>query len=462
MQQQIMRRVPLIAQLSDADADLFMQRAVEVELEPGATLFREGDPGDAAYLIIEGELGVMREMDGRMTLIDSRSRGDIIGEMAPLINEPRKATIQARTAVKLLRIDSADFADVLQQSSTAAMAILRAVASRLREMESEMSLNQRMAALGTLSAGLAHELNNPSAALRRAADQLYEAFERWKALGAEMGSLTLAREEREIIDNLLAAATLRSRDGSSLDPLARAESEEALEQWLDDCAVERAWELAATLADAGLGASDLTPLRSGASQEHLATILWWVATGGVISGLLAELSASAGSISDIVAAVKSYTYLDQAPIQEIDVHVGIEQTLMILRHELRQVHLRREFEPDLPLITAWASELNQVWTNLISNAVDAMDKAGELTIRTRCEDGWVIVEVIDNGPGIAPENQPRLFDPFFTTKGPGRGTGLGLHISYSIVTQKHFGTIRVVSHPGQTTFEVALPIEHPA
>jgi signal transduction histidine kinase len=330
-------------------------------------------------------------------------------------------------------------------------------------MEAELSLNQRMASLGTLSAGLAHELNNPSAAVRRSADQLRAAFERWKALGAEMGALTLAQRERDIIDGLLAAAESRIQAAMQLDPLERAEREEALEEWLGDCSVERAWELAATLVDAGLGEADLAPLRSGVPQEHLSTILWWTATGGVIAGLLAELAASAGSISAIVAAVKSYTHLDQAPVQEIDVHAGLDQTLMIMRHELRQVHVRREYAPDLPRITAWPSELNQVWTNLISNAVDAMEGHGELTIRTRCADDWVIVEIEDNGPGIPIEIQPRLFDPFFTTKGPGRGTGLGLHISYNIVTQKHRGTIRVFSHPGQTTFEVSLPVElHPS
>jgi signal transduction histidine kinase len=382
--------------------------------------------------------------------------------MAPLINEPRKATIQARTAAKLLKIDSADFAEVLKHSSTAAIAILRTIAGRVREMEAELSLNQKMAALGTLSAGLAHELNNPSAALRRAADQLRDAFERWKALGAEMGSLTLTREEREIIDRLLATAGSRSQESQRFDPLARVDAEEEIERWLEGCSVERPWELAALLVDAGLDESDLTPLRSGVPSEHLSTILWWTATGGVIVGLLAELAASAGSISDIVAAVKSYTHLDQAPVQEIDVHAGIDQTLMILRHELRQVRVRREYAPDLPRITAWASELNQVWTNLITNAVDAMQGAGELTIRTHHEGNWVIVEIEDSGPGIPLEIQPRLFEPFFTTKGPGRGTGLGLHISYNIVTQKHHGTLRVTSQPGRTTFEVSLPTERPA
>jgi signal transduction histidine kinase len=206
---------------------------------------------------------------------------------------------------------------------------------------------------------------------------------------------------------------------------------------------------------------DLMPLAAAVPQEQLSIVLWWIASGSLITGLLAELSASAGSISDIVAAVKSYTHLDRAPVQEIDVHVGIDQTLMMLRHALRQVRVHRHYAPDLPRITAWPGELNQVWTNLISNAVDAMGGAGELTVQTGREGDWLVVAVEDNGPGIPPEIQPRLFEPFFTTKGPGQGSGLGLHISYNIVTQKHHGSIDVRSRPGQTRFEVTLPIAAP-
>ncbi len=462
MQQDVVRRIPLIAELSEADLELFMRRATEVQLAAGETLFYEGDPGDAVYIIVEGELSVVREIEGRMTLLDSRTSGDVIGEMAPLLNEPRKATIQARSASTLLEIDSADFADVLKYSPTASMAILRTAALRLREMESEMSLSQKMAALGTLSAGLAHELNNPSAALRRAADQLAIVFEHWKALSAEVGSFALTDEQRTIMDALMATTSRRAPEQIHLDPLMRAESEEELETWLENRSVDRAWELAAELVDTGLEASDLTPFESTLPSEHVSTLLWWAATSGTISALLAELAASAESISSIVAAVKNYTHLDQSPIQEVDIHAGIDQSLMILRHMLRQVRVHRDYGLNLPFLTAWPGALNQVWTNLITNAVDAMDGQGELTIRTRQQDNWIVVEMEDGGPGIPDEIQPRLFDPFFTTKGPGRGTGLGLHISYKIVVQEHRGTIRVNSRPGQTTFTVSLPIRMPA
>lgn len=461
MHREFLKRLPLFADLTDGDLDRFVRHLHDVSLAAGEILMREGDPGDAVYVVVDGELDVYLEREGRTTWLDLRKCGDVIGEMAPLINEPRKATIRARTPASLLKIASADFAAVFRTSSTAAMTILRTVAGRLRSMEAELSQQQKMAALGTLAAGLAHELNNPAAALHRAADHLDDAFQRWKDLAAEMSAFTLPAEQRAAVAHLLAEATSRSQDARNLDPLARAGREEALESWLDERSVARPWELAAALVDAGLDAADLAPLAAASPREHLPTLLWWIATGGTITGLLAELAAGAESISGIVDAVKSYTFLDRAPVQEIDVHVGIDQTLMMLRHTLRQVLVRREYASDLPRITAWARELNQVWTNLISNAVDAMDGVGELTIQTHRQGEWIVVAIEDNGPGIPPEHRPHLFEPFFTTKAPGQGSGLGLHITYNIVTQQHCGQIDVTSRPGHTRFEVTLPITLP-
>lgn len=458
MHQEFLRRLPLFADLTDADLGRFLERVEDMRIDAGATLMREGDPGDAVYIVVDGELDVLLHAAGRATLVDLRVSGDIIGEMAPLINEPRKATVRARTPARLLKIDSADFTDVFRHSSTAAMAILRTVALRLRAMESELSQQQKMAALGTLAAGLAHELNNPSAALRRAADQLSEQFRRWQSLASEIGRLSLSDVERDAIDRLVDAAVASESATIQASPLERARREEGLERWLEERAVAHAWDLAPALVEAGFGVEVLDPLVATLAREHLTPVLSWVATGGTIGGLLAELSASAGSISDIVAAVKSYTYLDRSPVQEIDVHVGIDQTLMMLRHTLRQVRVRRDYATDLPRITAWASELNQVWTNLISNAVDAMGGEGELVIQTYRTGDWIVVAVEDDGPGIPADLQPRLFDPFFTTKDPGQGTGLGLNISYNIVAQKHHGDISVTSRPGLTRFEVTLPV----
>ncbi|HUG15995.1 MAG TPA: ATP-binding protein [Thermomicrobiales bacterium] len=455
----LLLKLPMFAGLSEDEIQHFLDRAYEVDIGAGETLFREGDPPDAVYIIIDGVVEVVRDDDNRTVLLYERGSGEVIGEMAPLFNEPRAATIRARTHVKLVKVETTDFLDVLSRIPSIAVTILRTAARRMRDLETQLALNQRMAGLGTLSAGLAHELNNPASAVQRSASQLGDAFRQWQALTLDAPAGAVSPEAQALLDRLLDAAIDSSRD-SGLAPLERSRREESVEAWLEQRGVDRPWELAATLVDLGLHAPSLEEI-AAVEPGRLSWTLWWLATIATINRLLAELSASAASISSIVSAVRSYTYLGQSPVQEVDVHDGIEQTLLILRNKLRPIRVHREFTPDLPHITAWASELNQVWTNIIANAVDAMDGEGDLTIRTSRDGEWVEVQIEDSGPGIPPENRDRLFEPFYTTKPQGQGTGLGLHISYNIVVQKHRGNIQVRSRPGQTRFFVTLPISRP-
>jgi len=230
--------------------------------------------------------------------------------------------------------------------------------------------------------------------------------------------------------------------------------------WLDDHGVEQAWELAPVLVSLGWEVEQLEELTADFPDDKLRVVMPWLANGSSSYRLLDEVQSSAERISDIVKAVKTYTFLDQAPIQQIDIHEGLENTLIILRHKLKTgVNVKREYDPNLPHIEAYGSELNQVWTNIIDNAIDAMNGQGEITLRTYARNENVIVELSDNGPGIPPDVQQRIFEPFFTTKGPGTGTGLGLHIVYNIVVDKHHGQITVTSKPGETCFQVTLPIK---
>jgi signal transduction histidine kinase len=247
----------------------------------------------------------------------------------------------------------------------------------------------------------------------------------------------------------------------TLDPLTRSDREVELQDWLDERNIDQAWELAPVLVNLGWGVEWLEELSSGFDDEHLAVLVPWFVKGASAYSLLNEVRASAEQISHIVKAVKSYSYLDQAPIQQVDVHEGLENTLIILKHKLKAgVQVNREYGANLPRIEAYASELNQVWTNLIDNAIDAMDGSGEITLRTSARGASsVVVEVCDNGPGIPPEIQNRLFQPFFTTKPQGVGTGLGLHIVYNIIVDKHHGRVEVESRPGMTCFKVSLPME---
>jgi len=241
--------------------------------------------------------------------------------------------------------------------------------------------------------------------------------------------------------------------------LARGDRESDAQAWLEDRGIDRAWELAPTLVTFGWDADTLQSLADTFADDQLSVIAPWLGVGSSVYALLDEVGRSAERISEIVGAVKSYSFLDQAPVQDVDVHQGLDNTLVILRHKLKQgVRVRRDYDAGLPRIEAYGSELNQVWTNIIDNAIDAMQGQGELTIRTYADDGHVVVEIADSGPGIPPHIQSRIFEPFFTTKPPGVGTGLGLNIAYNVV-QRHMGRITVTSQPGETRFQVRLPIQ---
>jgi len=244
-----------------------------------------------------------------------------------------------------------------------------------------------------------------------------------------------------------------------LPPLIRSDREAALEAALLDLGFENAWEIAPTLVSLGFDRPELTTLIGDFTSDQIRPVIEWLNDTSIIYSLQEEISQGASRISELVKALKAYSYMDQAPTQAVDIHEGLDNTLVILRSKLKSgVIVHREYAPSLPLIQAYGSELNQVWTNLIDNAVDAMDGAGELTLRTRQDGDWVVVEVIDTGAGIPAAILPNLFDPFFTTKPPGQGTGLGLNTSHNIIVQKHHGRINVHSQPGRTCFEVRLPV----
>jgi len=339
------------------------------------------------------------------------------------------------------------------------LALLHTFNVRLRSTEAMLRQSEKMASLGTLAAGLAHELNNPAAAVQRSSGQLRDALAEWQTLTGQLDALPLDPRQHEAVHALRDEIVKRVAAPVSLDPLTRSDRESELQEWLERCAIEQAWESAPTLITFGFDARALRDLTKDFARDHLPVVIQWLAASCALYALTDEVRMGAERMSEIVKAVKSYAYLDQAPIQEVDVHEGLENTLVILRHKLQAgVAVTRDYAPDLPRIEAYASELNQVWTNIIDNAVDAMRGQGQLTLRTHPEGNHVVVEIADDGPGIPPEIQARIFDPFFTTKAPGSGTGMGLHIAYNII-QRHYGQIRVTSRPGATWFQVTLPLQ---
>ncbi len=301
-------------------------------------------------------------------------------------------------------------------------------------------------------------MNNPAAAEKRSAAQLRETLVEWQRTASDLATLSLDPGQRETVNGLRAEMSRRAAAPASLDPLARSDRESAVQEWLEERSLDDAWQVAPPLVTFGWDVAALEKL-GGEFGDAVGIIARWLGVGCSVYALLGEVSASAERISEIVKAVKSYSYLDQAPIQQVEVHEGLENTLVMLRHKLKAgVQIIREYAPDLPRIEAHGSELNQVWTNIIDNAIDAMGGKGELRLRTYRKDDSVVVEITDNGPGIPPEIKDRIFEAFFTTKPPGVGSGLGLHISYNIV-EEHHGQFKVESHPGATTFQVTLPIQ---
>jgi signal transduction histidine kinase len=337
--------------------------------------------------------------------------------------------------------------------------ILHTVTSRLRSTESALIQNEKMAALGTLAAGLAHELNNPAAAIRRSAAQLRDALAEREKLAAQLHSLATDQHQQESLGTLQEEISERKTTAHVPDPLALSEQEDGLQEWLEDHGVGEAWELAPVLVSSGWDRDELERVAERFSVTQLPVVVRWLGAGSSVYGLLEEVGKSAEAMSEIVKAVKTYSYLDQAPIQEVDVIESLENTLVLLRPKIDAgISITRDYADDVPRIEAYGSELNQVWTNLIDNAIDAIAGKGELILRAFTAENVVTVDVIDHGPGIPPEIQPRIFEPFFTTKAPGVGTGLGLHIAYNIVVHKHRGQLQVASTPGETRLRVVLPI----
>lgn len=428
-----LRLTPLFGGLPDDQLDRLAGMGEIVDLAAGEALITEGDQADALYVVLEGEMDVTKRA-GRSTIPVARvGPGALQGELAALEGGRRLASVTAATPAEVLRIPIGAIRQLLDAGPDVALAVIRTAVSRLRGLEALLREQEKLAGLGTLAAGLAHELNNPAAAAMRAIQQL--------------GGAVQQAEERP-----RPVPPPHKPDGAipPRSALERADRIDAIASMIGEAAA------AASLVDAGWTPEALAELPTD--------VLPWLAADASVHLLLDELRLAIGRMSEIVAAVKGYAYLDQAPVQRVDVREGLEQTLVIMRHRLRDgIEVIREFEDDLPELEVRGSELNQAWTNLIDNAIEAMEGRGTLTVRAGADpDGdGVRVSICDSGPGIPDDVRQRLFEPFFTTKPPGKGTGLGLHITHNVIGS-HGGRIEVDSQPGRTCFEITLPARPPS
>jgi len=459
---EFLRRLPLFASLHEADLEALYRRTEPMTLKPGELLIEEGAPGDALFVLMDGELQVTKRSGAQDVKVDVRLPGSVIGEMSLLDNAPRSASVRGLTECHLLKVSKDAFEHTLATSPSAALATLHTVVARLRQNDALLHEKEKMAGLGTLAAGLAHELNNPAAAVRRAAAQLRELLNKWQQAMSALDGLALDEHQREHVKELRQAMARHAANPVDLDPVARSDREGEVESWLDAHGVQEPWELAPNLVSFGWQVADLDHLAEHFDEKALSVIAQALGVGSAVFALLAEVATGSERISEIVKAVKSYSYLDRAPVQEVDVREGLDNTLVILRHKLNKtgITITRDYDPNLPHIEAFAGELNQVWTNILDNAVDALGQKGNIHLHTFRDGDQVVVELADNGPGIPGEIQSRVFEPFFTTKPPGVGTGLGLNIAYNVVN-KHYGEIQLRSKPGETCFQVRLPIKLP-
>ena len=455
-----LREVPLFAKLDDEKLRWVSDQGEVLELEAGTRIATQGDPPDGFYVILEGETEWTRNVGGEEVYVVTLGAGDIFAELIMVLDEPYPTTGHATTDVKLYKLDADAFWNMLRICPEVLKSIVSTSAERAQLHETVSQQQAKLASLGTLAAGLAHELNNPAAAIRRSASEAREVFRGSSARAIELNAIEMTTEEREFVAGLPEEVAKRTEDAPMLDSLDRSDLEDEVAIWLEDHGAEP-WDLSPTLVNAGLDVEWLEGLTDHVSGEHVPGVLGWLVAEMEGDELLCEIESGSARISELVKAIKSYSHMDRAPMQKVNIHEGIESTLTMLGHKLKEgsVTVERDYGEELPKVCAHGSELNQVWTNLLDNAIDAVDGDGRIEVRTARENERVLVEISDTGPGIPEDVRGKIFEPFFTTKDVGKGTGLGLDIVRRIITEKHKGDVRLDTGPDGTTFQVCLPID---
>jgi signal transduction histidine kinase len=452
-----LRSLFLFAGLSDEQLRQVDDASTIVSFQDGDVLFHEGEPADFWWVLLNGQVELLRRSGHEVSVIAAMERpGQWAGGFRAWTDAVGYlATARASSPGRLLRVPVEALGEFVRIWFPFSLHLIQGFFQTVRMIDALSRQRESLIALGTLAAGLAHELNNPASAATRAVDELQATCDRL------LGSLVDLAEGSMSAEQFLALDALRrgiEPPPPGADPLAVADREEALADWLDAHDVPRSWEMAPTLASAGVDVAWCEQVAQLLDADSLAAGLEWAVSALSTTTLVSEVKEATGRVSDLVGTVKSYSQLDRASLQDIDVTEGIDSTLVVLGEKLHDgITVVRDYADDMPRIEAIPGELNQVWTNLIDNAVDAMDGKGTLRVTARPDDDHVIVEVADTGPGMAPDVQDRAFEPFFTTKEVGKGTGLGLDISRRIVVDRHHGEILIASQPGQTVMTVRLP-----
>jgi signal transduction histidine kinase len=457
-----LQKVPLFAELLEdtTQCPSFVLHGEEIAVPDGTRLVEEGDPG-AFYVVLSGKLQVLKRTGESEMLLATHQPGAFFGELPLLLGTGFFATGKAEGDCQIWKLDEAAFWEMLAACPSITKQIMQTMAMRVKNLESIAQGHEKLVALGTMAAGLAHELNNPAAGTRHAARELSEVVAHLPALTCCLHKQDLSGEQIDFLTELTHELGEKQATIPPISPLKRADLEGEIADFLFERDFEDADDLAATFVGAGLNANWMECVEKRVGSSAFPAVLRWMAANLSIDGALAAINDGTERISGLVQSVKEYSHMDQSPVGPVDVRAGLESTFKMLSHKLKYLDLQLEIAPDLPQLYGYAGEINQVWTNLLDNACDAVAgiEKPRITVRAKCDSEAIEVEIEDNGNGIPAEAKKRLFEPFFTTKGVGKGTGLGLATSYRIVHGSHGGDLSCQSEPGKTAFRVILPLK---
>jgi signal transduction histidine kinase len=467
-----LRNVPILESLPDAELRC-LGNAREVQIAKGEYIARQGEPASYFWILLVGEMRAYQTLpDGREQVMSTLPAGTALGELPLLANIPNAVSVCAVEPCELLQFDEQQFWNLMTICPGVRKAVLGNMAHRFQKFQSVVVQQEKMASLGTLAAGLMHELNNPGTAAVRAASQLRQNLMRMYQLTAKFSKSSMSDEQKACMFELQEYALAKERP-LRMNTLEQSDAEESLAEWMESAHVEDAWKLAPTLVSIGITSGELECARMEFPSPIFSDALSWLEALVSSMQLVATIEESIGRVSSLVKAVKSYAYEGKGQRQSLDINESIYATLVILGHKIRekQITIEKDFAQDLPALQSECSGLNQIWTNLLDNAIDAVNQNGHIRIRTWEEETpgdaepgrakarhYLCITIADDGAGIPPESQPHIFDPFYTTKAVGVGTGLGLGIVQRIVDQ-YGGTVTFTSQPGNTEFHVRLPRE---
>ena len=435
----------------------------------GQSVYNEGDPATCLFVLLSGTMSMHRRVENtEVETARTNQRGVYSGATQSFVKGmsdlPYWGSARAVTDCDFWVISAEDFGEKFREWFPMAMHMLEGLTMGFRSSQAIIGQRERLLSLGRLSAGLTHELNNPAAAAVRATASLRERVSRMRGKLAHLATSDVDPKALVALTDLQEAAVEKMAKAEKLTPMQVGEAEDEVTDWLEDHGISDGWDLAPTLVAAGVHTDWLDEIAETLPEPLLADGLHWVIYALETEQLMVEIEDSTTRISALIGAAKQYSQMDRAAHQDIDVRDGLNSTLIMLGHKIKEsgkITIVKDYDESLPMIPAHPAELNQVWTNLIDNAIHAMPDGGTLTVRTAREDGWVLVEICDTGIGVPADMQQKIFEPFFTTKPVGQGTGLGLDISYRVITQRHGGDLRVKSRPGDTRFQVRLPLTEP-